>query len=131
MNKDTITMTATDQHRAQILTQLVAGQLTPAEAAQLLARSERQVRRLAAAYASAGPAALVHGNRGRPPAHTLPADTRQEILRLAQERYAGFNTQHLTEKLQEEHQLRVSRASVRRILTAAGLRPPRTRRAAP
>lgn len=122
-------MTAREQRRAQVLTRVIAGQYSQAEAAQVLGLSVRQVRRLAAAYTARGPAALVHGNRGRPPAHRLADTTREQIVALAQGRYAGVNQQHLTEKLTAEG-IRVSRTSVRRILLAAGVPSPRPRRPA-
>src|SRR5262249_52476214 len=43
-------------------------------------------------------------------------------------KYAGFNDQHLTEKLAAEEQLVLGRETVRRILRAAGHPSPRRRR---
>ncbi len=55
-------------HRAHqqllVLNTLERTELTVAEAATLLGRSPRQVRRLHAAYRARGPAALVHSNQG-------------------------------------------------------------------
>jgi hypothetical protein len=59
-------MTSREQQRAQVLNRLLVGDVTAAEAAILLGLSERQVFRLRAGYQRDGPAALVHGNRGRP-----------------------------------------------------------------
>ena len=86
------------------------------------------MRRLLAAYAACGPQALAHGNRGRRPAHALPGAVRERIVTLAQGRYAGFNHQPLTEKLNEVERLAVGRTTVRQVLAAAGLRSPRPRR---
>ena len=58
-------MTTRDQRRAQVLARLVGGELSMHEAAVLLGLSERQVWRLRARFLADGPAALVHGNRGR------------------------------------------------------------------
>jgi len=126
--EDSITMTTPDQQRAQILTQLLAGQLTRAEAARLLGRSVRQLRRLSAAYLADGPAALVHGNRGRRPKHALDPAVATRVVELARTTYAGFNDHHLTEKLAAEG-LSLSRPTVRRLLRAAGQPSPRSRRA--
>ena len=121
-------MTQREQQRAIVLTRVVAGEWSPHEAATALGLSERQVRRLVAADQRAGPAALVHGNRGRAPAHALPQGTRTRIAELARDKYAGFNDTHLTEKLAAAEGLVVGRETVRRIVRAAGVPRPRTRR---
>ena len=112
-----------------VLNRVLSGQWTQQEAATVLQRSVRQVRRLQQAYAREGVRALVHGNRGRPPAHALGAEVRERIVQLAQGKYAGFNHQHLTEKLGEGEGLVVGATTVRRLLRGAGLPSPRTRRA--
>ena len=99
------------------------------QAAEVLALSLRQVRRLLAAYRQEGVAALAHGNRGRAPHNRLKAELRQQVLTLAQGRYAGVNHQHLTELLAGREQVHLSRSSLRRILHAAGMTSPRKRRA--
>jgi hypothetical protein len=65
MHEEQITLGTREQRRALVLTRVVAGDWTPGPAALALGRSERQVRRLVAAVRAGGPAALVHGNRGR------------------------------------------------------------------
>jgi len=122
-------MTTREQQRALVLNQVLAGAWTQAEAAMCLGLSERQVRRLMAAYREIGPAALVHGNRGRPPGHALGETLRTQVRSLAQGRYAGLNDVHLTEKLTEVEGLHLSREAVRRILRGAGIASPRRRRA--
>ena len=88
----------------------------------------RQLRRLLAGYRKEGVTALAHGNRGRRPVHAVSEDTRKCVIALAQDRYAGFNHHHLTELLAEREGLVLSRPSVWRILSSAGLRSPRRRR---
>ncbi len=99
------------------------------EAAELMALSLRQVRRLRAAYREEGAGGLAHGNRGRPSSNALDARTAERVVALAKQRYAGVNQQHLTELLEEEEGIRLSRSTVRRILLGAGIRSPQRRRA--
>lgn len=122
-------MSNKEQRRAVVLNRVLAGEWTQAEAATSLGLSERQVRRLVAAYREHGPAALVHGNRDRKPTHALSEAIRSQVVTLAQGRYAGLNDVHLTEKLAEVEDLPVSREAVRRILRGAGIASPRRRRA--
>jgi len=72
--------------------------------------------------------ALAHGNRGQPSPRRLPDAVRTRVLTLARTRYAGLNDHHLTELLAEREGLRLSRRSVQRLLRAAGIGSPRTRR---
>jgi transposase len=105
------------------------GELTVGEAAEVLGLSKRQVRRLRRSVERLGAKAGVHGNAGRAPAHRLGEEVRDQIVELRRKKYAGFNDQHFTEKLCEVEGLKVSRASVQRLLRAAGIGPPRRRRA--
>src|SRR3989442_1411826 len=61
-----ITLTPHAEQCLTVLHALDRGKLLVAEAAQLLGRSVRQVRRLRAGLCARGPVSLVHGNRGRP-----------------------------------------------------------------
>ncbi len=86
--------------------------------------SVRHTWRLLAAFRRHGPAALVHGNRGRPAYNGVPGTIERRVVRLAHTTYAGFNHQHLT----EHHGIVLSRPTVHRLLLAAGLPSPRPRR---
>ena len=112
-----------------VCTAVLSGEVGRRDAAAWLGVSERQLRRVVAAYRADGPAGLVHGNRGRAPARTLSAELRGRIVRLAAERYAGVNDTHLSELLAREEGIVVSRSTVRRLRVGAGLARPRTRRA--
>src|SRR3972149_4902692 len=115
-----ITMNGKEQRRAMILTAVIEGRLTVLEAAELMNLSQRQERRLRHAFLGGGPAALVHGNRGRRPVHTLDPGVREQVVTLAQGRYSGCNDQHLAELLAEREGITLSRSSVRRIRRSAG-----------
>lgn len=123
-----VTLSPKDQQRLKVLQAMERNEVTGEEAARLLGRSVRQVRRLLAAYRDRDVAALPHGNRGRSPAHRTPDAVRAQVLALARDRYPGANFTHLAELLEEREGLTLSRATVRRILREAGLRPPRPRR---
>jgi transposase len=127
--KETVTLNSEEQRRLLILNQVERGVVSVVEAAELMGVSVRQVHRLRAAYQVEGAAAVVHGNRGRAPAHTLPTAFRHQVLQLAQTTYADCNHQHMSELLAERDGIQISRASLRRILLEAGVTSPRTRRA--
>ena len=128
MERETVTLNAREQQRAMVLNRVERGGLTGAEAAELVGVSLRQVRRLLAAYREEGVAALAHGNRGRPSVHRLPEDTKKRVVTLAQCPYSGLNHYHLQELLAEREGVVLSRSSVWRILTGAGIPSPRRHR---
>jgi len=122
--EERLTLSSKELKRLKVLELVQAEQVTAAQAAGLLGVSERHCWRLLARYRQDGAAGLVHGNRGRPSSHRLPEAVRGEVLALAKGACRDYNDQHLTEVLQEEHGLQVSRASVRRIRRSAGLASP-------
>jgi transposase len=87
--------------------------------------SERQGWRILAAYRKEGAAALSHGNRGRIPANTTPPALCQQVIAITRERYSGVNHTHLAELLAEREGITISRSTLRRLLTQAGLPSPR------
>ena len=121
-------MNAREQQRTKVLNRVERGGLTGEEAAGLMGLSVRQVRRLLAGYRKEGIAALAHGNRGRSPVHRLSEDTRKRVVAFAQGPYSGLNHHHLQELLAEREGLVLSRSSVWRILTGAGMVSPKRRR---
>jgi transposase len=126
--RETICMDAKTQHRSFVLGHLRDGRITVAEAAAILRLSARQVQRLLAALRAEGVAGLVHGNRGRAPAHRTPEFLRTHLVELATTTYAGVNRAHLADLLMEREGLLVPARTLRRVLAEAGLPPVRKRR---
>jgi transposase len=123
-----IILNGTEQKRLLVLNAVVAGQSTVAEAAASLGLSDRQARRVLAAYRREGAATLAHGNRGRRPAHATSQDVAQQVVALAQTTYRGCNQQHLRDLLEEREGIVLARATVHRLLVAAGVLAPPARR---
>ena len=119
--KETLTLNTQDQQRIKILNQLLGGDLSNAQAANLLKCSERHVYRMKASYGEKGAAAIVHGNRGRVSHRRISEEVRGQVVALACGVYAGCNQHHLRDLLEEREGIKLSRASVRRILQEAGV----------
>jgi transposase len=120
-------LTPEEGQRLHALTLLEGKRISLRQAAEALGVTPRQVRRLRVGLRREGPGALIHGNRGRHAPHRLPENLQTQIVALARGRYAGLNDVHLTEKLTLVEGLPVSRATVQRVLRAAGLVSPRHR----
>jgi len=127
--QEMLTLNRKEQRRLQLVNWVEGGVMEMGEAAGMMELSVRQVRRLRAAYRQKGAAVLVHGNRGRRPSNAIAGEVAERVVRLARERYRGVNQQHLTELLEEEQEIRLSRSTVRRMLLRAGIRSPQRRRA--
>jgi transposase len=118
---ETFTMSRKEVPRAGLVTAALAGRISNREGATALHLTPRQFQRLKQRVRVGGALALRHQSRGQPSPRRLPAALALQIQTLLQDRYAGFNDTHLTEKLREVHGLAVSRESVRRLRRALGL----------
>ena len=125
----TLTLTAKEQKRIQVLAGVLEGRIKLAQASELMGVSERHAWRLLAAFRREGAAAIAHGNRGRTPQISTDPATQDRVRNLAKGTYEGFNHTHLTEVLAEREGIDLSRSTVRRILLSAGIKSHRKRRA--
>ena len=115
-------MSTKELKRLKVVELIEAKHVTVAEGATVLGISERQLWRIVSRYRQAGAGGLVHGNRNQPSPRRLNAAVCAEIVALAEGKYRDYNDQHLTEVLQEERGLTVSRASVRRAMAPEATR---------
>ena len=106
--------------RPGLIQAALTGRITNREGAAALGVTPRQFQRLKQRVRRGGPLALRHQGRGQPSHRGLPVAMRVQVQALLQDRYAGFNDTHLTEKLQELPGLTISRESVRRLRVAFG-----------
>jgi len=123
-----VTLNKKEQKRLMVLNHVEKGRMRGSEAAEVLGISLRHTRRLLAAYRKEGAAALAHGNRGRKPPNALDSEIVKRVIELVGSTYAGCNTQHFTELLEEREGIKLSRSTVRRRLIEGGVSRPRRRR---
>jgi len=119
--KELVTMSAREIERMGVVRQVVEGRLSQKRAGEWIGLSERQVRRLCAAYKSQGAAGLVSRKRGRASNRRLSADLKGHALTIVRERYADFGPTLAHEKLTELHGIHVSRETFRKWLIADGM----------
>jgi len=117
---DRIPMSQKERDVLKILHAVLRGERTQAEAARLLDKSTRQIRRIQRRLQAGGDAALVHGLRGKPSNHQPDPDLRQAVLIAYRQRYADFGPTFASEKLAQEG-LPVGVQTLRRWLIAEGL----------
>ena len=111
-------------HGARFSDCYLRNEIDPRQATTLLGVSERQFWRLLATYRDHGKDALTHGNRGRRPGNATSQEIAARVIELARDRYPDANHTHLAQLLEEREGIQISCQTLRRILTAAGLKSP-------
>ena len=122
------TLTMRDEKRLELIQRVFRSEITVSQAALVLGISERQCYRIKARVKKIGAKGVVHGNRGRRCKRKIKEKLVKRIVELAKGKYKDFNDHHLTEKLQEQEEIELSREKVRRILRAHGIASPKKRR---
>ena len=107
----------------EVILRALSGQLTWVQAADILGRSPRSIRRLRRRFERFGYDGLFDGRRVKPSLKRAPVAEVERILRLYRERYAGFNGRHFYQLARREHGVRLSYTFVKRALQLAGLLP--------
>jgi RHS repeat-associated protein len=115
-------MTQRDRDRLVVLKQTLKRQITQEQAADQLECSERHVRRLVKRLKSEGDRAVIHGLRGRASNRKRSEKERDKIVRiLSQKVYHGFGPTLAAEYLASQHQIKIGREALRKLMMAAGL----------
>ena len=114
-------MSQRDRDVLKVMSGVLKGDRTQVEAARLLGRSERQVRRLRDRLKQKGDAAVVHGLRGRASNHRIDEAVRQSAVKLYRQKYADFGPTLASEKLAEQDKVFVAVRTLREWLLAEGL----------
>src|SRR3954470_11365270 len=120
-----VLMSEAELSRVDTLARVDRGELPVAGAASILGLSPRQVFRLLARFRSEGASGLASRRRGRPSNRRLPAAVREAALAAVRERYADFGPTLAAEKLEELHDIRLSRETLRQWMAEGGLWGPR------
>lgn len=94
--------------------------LAGGEAGEILGLSERQVYRIKARVGKEGAGGVIHRSKGKKTPRWLRERVRDKIDHLYRTKYRGFNLTHMTEFLNHEEGIKVSRESVRQILLEKG-----------
>jgi molybdenum-dependent DNA-binding transcriptional regulator ModE len=97
-----ILMSQKESYRNVILNDVINGKLTLREAAEELKLSYRQAKRVLARYRKAGPAGLIHKNRGRKSNRAYCVLFKENVLKRYNEIYEGFGPTLASEKLNED-----------------------------
>ena len=128
MDEEELIVSQRDLKRIHVIRLTLERGVSVQRGAELLGLSARQIKRLRKKMRERGAQGLLHGNRGRRPWNGTAQARVKKVLGLAKGRYQGLNDTHLTEKLGEKEGLKLSRATVRRIVRQGGIAAARRHR---
>ena len=107
----------------EVITRALAGQLSWIQAAEILGRSPRSIRRLRWLLQHRGYDGLFDRRRQTPSPKRAPVAEVQRLLALYRDRYQGFNVRHFHQLARRQHGVRFCYAFVKKALQSAGLVP--------
>ena len=107
----------------EVILRALSGQLTWLQAADILGRSPRSIRRLRWRYEHYGYDGLLDRRRHRPSLKRAPVAEVERLLHLYRAHYDGFNVRHFLRKARREHGVRFCYAFVKKALQTAALLP--------
>ncbi len=107
--------------RREVITKAIAGQLSWVQAAEILAITPRQLRRMRWTVEHHGLEAVMDQRGGRPRRKRIRAGTIAMLCRLKRDIYADFSVRHFYERVTEKHGVKVSYNWLRLMLQEAGV----------
>lgn len=123
-----IIMSKKELDRVSILTKLKDRRINNATAAKFMRVSIRQIKRLKKRFKKSGATGLIHKSRGKAGHNRLPDELTDKVKKLLQEKYSDFKPTLAMEKLDELHQIKISKETARQIMISAGLWIPKSER---
>jgi len=119
--EELITMSQQEILRLQVIEKLKDGIFSQSEASKILKVSCRQIRRLLKIYRQQGAKSLISKKRDKLSNNRISEKTRQDILVLIKEKYIDFGPIFLGEKLLENHDIAVSKETLRKWMVAESI----------
>src|SRR5881398_3962858 len=120
--QEMLVLSTKDRDRLKVLHEVKRKHLTQRAAAQQLGVSDRWVRKLLVRVKKEGDRGVVHRLRGRVSNRRLPEKVRRQALKLVEAQYRDFGPTLACEYLAKDHEVEVSKETLRQWLIGAGLR---------
>ena len=115
-----LNLTMKEAERYKVISEVEEGYLKVKEAVEILGLSERQIYRIKARIKREGTGGVIHRGKGKKSPYWLTEKIKERIDHLYKTKYRGFNLTHMTEFLNTEERIKVSRESARQILLEKG-----------
>jgi len=109
-------MTQKELPRYEVIKRLIQKEINGTEASKQLSLSTRQTRRLKANVEKYGVKGIVHRNRGRESNRKISEEKVNEIKKIIGENYRDFGPLFASEKLGENHQIKIGKEKLRQLM---------------
>jgi len=109
-------MTQKELSRYEVIKRLIQKEINGTEASKQLSLSTRQTRRLKANVEKYGVKGIVHRNRGRESNRKISEEKVNEIKKIIGENYRDFGPLFASEKLGENHQIKIGKEKLRQLM---------------
>jgi len=128
MEQKTITMTEKESKRYEIIKSLIDDIIDGTEASKQLILSLRQVKRIKARVNNEGMEGIIHKSRGKPSNRKMDEEIKKKAIKLLKEKFPDFKPTFAGEKLEELYDIKISKETVRQIMTEEKLWKPKPRK---
>jgi len=123
-----ITMTPKELSRYEIIKRLIRKEINGTEAAKQLSLTVRQVKNIKARVIKEGPKGIIHKSRGGTGNRRLGPEIVERAKYYLQTNYYDFKPTFAMEKLEENHQIKLSDEKIRQLMIEMKLWEPRPRK---
>jgi len=130
MDKKLISMTEKELSRHNIIKNLIAGTINGTDAAKQMALSIRQTKRLKAKVIKLGANGIIHANRGKSSNRAMSEEKVNKIEIIIKKNYSYFGPTLASEKLDENHAIKIGKEKLRQLMTDWNLWKPKPRKQA-
>ena len=124
----TITMTPKELSRYEVIKRLIKKEINGTEAAKQLFLSVRQVKNLKARVKTCGVKGIIHGSRGKPSNRRISGDKIKKIEKIVKGSYSDFGPSFASEKLEENHRIKIGKETLRQLMIKWQLWDPKPRK---
>lgn len=128
MAQGTFTMTPKELSRYETIKRLVQKEINGTEAAKQISLSVRQTKRIKAEVIREGPEGVIHKNRGKSSNRKIQKEKIERIEKIVKKEYHDFGPLFASEKLDENHHIKVSKEKLRYLMIEWGLWKPKLRK---
>lgn len=115
------TLSANEIDRLEIIQMVIARRLSVTKAADRVGISRQRMSQLVNAYRRDGAIALASGKRNKPASNKYPEGLRERSCHLVREYYSDFGPTLAAEYLDEQHDIQISRETLRKWMVEDGI----------
>ncbi len=124
-----ITLTMTEINRHEIIKNLINKRISEKEARKMMRlKSVRQVRRIKKRVINDGINGVIHRSRGKPGSRRFDEIFVKKVMTIVSEKYSDFKPTFASEKLFENHKIKINKETMRQLMTKEGLWKPKSRK---